>query len=250
MEDRFDAIHIEDSGANSITANTIWQGPPNAYRNGVGIYESVEGRESTDTVLGNTIRGPKVPILVTKSTLLGANDENGTNEVRETPAFSLNNMPWGAIDSAGTTAPLGLLDENNHVFYFGHGAAKQIELQPKPGTTLVKLDGGAQQVSVLGSLAVSSLSVAGQPVEPELHAVTGPIGGSPLGIGGCATGDVAVPGAQMSMIAEVGPAYGVDPGDAFYVRGYVSSQSVVTVKICAINAATPRVSRYAVRVRR
>ena len=58
-------------------------------------------------------------------------------------------MPWGAIGWAGTTAPLGLVDADSRVLYFGHGAAKQIELQPKAGTTLVKLDGGAQQVSVL-----------------------------------------------------------------------------------------------------
>jgi hypothetical protein len=250
LEDRFDAIHIEDSGANSITANTIWQGPANAYRNGIGIYESAEGRELTDTVSGNAITGPKVPILITKSTLLGANNENGANESRQTPAFWINNMPWGAIDSTGARTPLGLLDETNRVFYFGHGTAKQIELQPKPGTSLVELDGNTQRVSVLGSLTASSLRVGGEPLEPDLRAVSGLIGGSPLGIGGCTTGDVAVPGAQTSMIAEVGPVYGVDPGDAFSIRGYVSRQNVVTVKVCALATATPRAARYAVRLRR
>jgi hypothetical protein len=249
VEGSFDAIHIEDSGANSITANTVWQGPPSAYRNGIGIYESAQGRELTDTVASNTINGPKVPILIAESTLLGANDENGTNEARQMPAYWLNNRPWGAMDSTGARTPLGLLDERNRVFYYGHRAAKQMDLQPKPGTSLMKLDGNTRQVSVLGLLTVSRLRIGTEPVEPDLRGVTGPIGGSPLRVGHCATGDVAVPGAQAVMITEVSPVNSVDPGDPFYVRGYVSSQGIVTVKICAAAAATPRAARYAVRLR-
>lgn len=244
----YDAIHIEDSGGNSVTANTVWQGPPNAYRDGIGIYESVDGRELADIVASNATNGPKIPIRIVKSTMLGANSENGNNEVRQTPAFWLNNRPWGAMDGSGARIPLGILDHENRVLYFGHAGQKLIDMQPNPGTSLLQLDGNRKQVTVLGTLAVSKLQIAGKTVAPDLRGMTNPIGGSRLDVGSCAKQQLQVPGAQTSMVAQVSPVDGVDPGDAFYLRGYVSSEGIVTVKVCAAVGGVPRVTRYVVRV--
>ncbi|HEY4049625.1 MAG TPA: hypothetical protein VGM27_22410 [Acidobacteriaceae bacterium] len=245
----YDAIHIEDSGGNSLTANTVWQGPPNAYRNGIGIYESTDGREFADIVASNLTKGPTTPIRIVKSTMLGANSENGGGDVRETPAFWLNDKPWGAMDVTGTGTPLGILDQQNRVLYFGHSGQKQIDLQPNPGTSLLQLDGNRKQVTVLGTLVVSSLHVEGKTVGADLRGITDLMGGSRLGVGVCVKQQLKMPGAQTSMAAQVSPVDGIDPGDGFYLRGYVSSENFVTVKVCAAVGGVPRATRYVVHVR-
>lgn len=76
--------------------------------------------------------------------------------------------------------------------------------------------------------------------------VTASIGGSLLMAGACISGTTTVRGASTGDVVLVTPA--TYPGDGLQWQGYVSSNDVVTVKVCALLALTPGSTPYNVRV--
>jgi hypothetical protein len=80
-----------------------------------------------------------------------------------------------------------------------------------------------------------------------LRGTTGRIGGSALVAGQCLSGSANIRGADPSMVVIPSPA-GVDPGDQFVVRAFVSSPGVILVKVCALEAGTPSRAKYNIRV--
>ncbi|MGH9507119.1 MAG: hypothetical protein ACRD13_09375, partial [Terriglobales bacterium] len=64
--------------------------------------------------------------------------------------------------------------------------------------------------------------------------------------GGCAAATVPVSGAAAGMAVVATPES--DPGAGFVWQGWVSAPNTVTVRICALAAATPAATAYAVRV--
>ena len=81
---------------------------------------------------------------------------------------------------------------------------------------------------------------------PVFSGTTGSIGGSALAAGACTSGTVSITGATTSMGVVATPT--TYPGDGTIWDGYVSASGTVTVKVCAIIAATPVSSTYNVRV--
>jgi len=79
-----------------------------------------------------------------------------------------------------------------------------------------------------------------------LTGTSGPIGGTPLAMGKCATGIAAVTGASSNMAVTTSPAG--SPGDGFVWQGFVSGPNTVTVKVCALAGGTPAAVVYDVRV--
>ena len=80
----------------------------------------------------------------------------------------------------------------------------------------------------------------------SLQGRTGPVGGSPLGPGKCATAQTAVKGASVGQAPRVSPTN--YPGDSFDWSAYISAPDVVTVRICNRGSAeaTPNPSTYTV----
>lgn len=76
------------------------------------------------------------------------------------------------------------------------------------------------------------------------------LGGGALLAGACTSGNVTITGAQVGQLVLV--AAGADPQSLLTlgvsVYGYVSSANTVTVRVCAIAAATPNSVTYSVRV--
>jgi len=107
-------------------------------------------------------------------------------------------------------------------------------------------------ISMAGAASFRSLSVGGAQVSGTLSAQTERLGGAALANGACAKTSVTVIGANTTMAVVVSPAGGVDPGDGFYLRGLVTDDDAVTVKLCnaAGGRATPAVAAYNVRVLR
>ncbi|HMG84948.1 MAG TPA: hypothetical protein VK574_04365 [Terracidiphilus sp.] len=81
-----------------------------------------------------------------------------------------------------------------------------------------------------------------------LSGTTGPIGGSALAAGACATGTVSIRGATASMVAAVSPAGGTSPGTGYVWEAQVTNSGTVTVSVCAIAAGSPTRTTYNVRV--
>jgi hypothetical protein len=79
-----------------------------------------------------------------------------------------------------------------------------------------------------------------------LAGTTTSIGGGALTAGACTTGTVAVTSASTGMAVAVSPV--TDPGTSITWEGFVSSAGTVTVRVCALIAATPTAVAYNVRV--
>lgn len=77
-------------------------------------------------------------------------------------------------------------------------------------------------------------------------ATTGSIGGSPLTVGTCTSGTVAVTSSTTAMAVLATPV--TYPGDGIWWEGYVSTNGTVTVKVCASASITPTATTYNVRV--
>lgn len=77
-----------------------------------------------------------------------------------------------------------------------------------------------------------------------LQGHTGPIGGSPLAPGRCATAQVEVQGANSGRAPQVSPT--LYPGDSFDWSAYISAPNTVTVRVCNRSSvvATPTASVY------
>jgi len=105
-------------------------------------------------------------------------------------------------------------------------------------------------VDMNGAAAFASLAIAGEALRPPLRATSAALGGAPLANGRCAQANVHVQGAAPSMAVVVAPAGGVDPGDGFFVRGFVSAIDAVVVKVCNATGsrAAPAATVYNVRV--
>lgn len=101
-------------------------------------------------------------------------------------------------------------------------------------------------------LVLSLLAYAAIPPAQTFQGLPGTVtlGGGALLAGACTSGNVTITGAQVGQLVLV--AAGADPqslltlGVAVY--GYVSSANTVTVRVCAIAAATPNSVTYSVRV--
>ncbi|MGH9472693.1 MAG: hypothetical protein ACRD1M_08100, partial [Terriglobales bacterium] len=63
--------------------------------------------------------------------------------------------------------------------------------------------------------------------------------------GQCTSGTASVPGAASPGAVVATPT--TYPGDGIYWEGYLSAPGAVTVKVCAVAAATPAASVYDVR---
>ncbi|EGX99729.1 hypothetical protein AZA_26623 [Nitrospirillum viridazoti Y2] len=94
------------------------------------------------------------------------------------------------------------------------------------------------------------LTIAGKSVLPNLAGTSAAIGGSSIAAGACTSGTVSISGATTSMAVAVSSAGSVDPGDGYFVRGYVSASGTVTIKVCNATGAggTPTSTTYNVRV--
>lgn len=88
-----------------------------------------------------------------------------------------------------------------------------------------------------------TLAVVGQ---LPLAGATGSLGGTGLAAGQCTSGAASIPGAASGEAVVATPA--TYPGDGIYWEGYLSAPGTVTVKVCAVVAATPAASVYDVRV--
>ena len=100
---------------------------------------------------------------------------------------------------------------------------------------------------VHGNLDVDGkLSAAGAEVRSPLRGTTGPIGGSFLKVGSCASGSVIIPGMDISMDVHATPT--TYPGDGFIWQAYSGNSRVAEVKVCALVPGIPRTSTYNVRV--
>lgn len=108
--------------------------------------------------------------------------------------------------------------------------------------------GGTTPAPVTGTTinGTSAVQVNGVALLPILSGTTGSIGGGALLAGACTSGTVNITGATSSMVAETDP--NTYPGDGAVWDAQVTSNGVVTVKVCAIIALTPGASTYNVRV--
>jgi hypothetical protein len=104
-------------------------------------------------------------------------------------------------------------------------------------------DKGAGSINV-GSCFVSN--VACNTGAPVLTGTTGSIGGGALLAGACTTGTASVASSTTSMSVAAAPVS--DPGTSVTWEGFVSSAGTVTVRVCALIAATPTATTYNVRV--
>lgn len=125
------------------------------------------------------------------------------------------------------------------------------------GTITAALTGNASTATALAAngsncsagsypLGVSAAGAAESCTVAYYTGVTSSIGGGALTIGTCASGTATVTGATTSMTAVASST--TYPGDAFYVRAYVSAPDTVTVVVCSVASATPTSSTYQVRV--
>lgn len=147
-------------------------------------------------------------------------------------------------------------------FFASAEAANSIAFLAKPGTqagpggTAFRVEDAAGKtaaaISMAGAASFLSLSVGGAPVAGMLSAQTEKFGGTEIANGACAKAAVVVDGATPAMAVVVTPADGVDPGDGFFVRGYVFIDDKVLVKVCNATGdnATPTPTAYNVRVLR
>ena len=105
-------------------------------------------------------------------------------------------------------------------------------------------------IDMSGAASFASLAVGGKPVEPQLRATSSPFGGKPLAAGTCESSSLSVPGAAVSMAVSVSASGGVDPGDGFFVRGYVSGPGTVIIQLCnmGVEKITPLLTSYNIRV--
>jgi len=110
----------------------------------------------------------------------------------------------------------------------------------------------AAAISMAGAASFRSLSVGGASVAIALSAQSEKFGGIEIANGACAKAAVVVVGATPAMAVVVTPAEGVDPGDGFFVRGYVFIDDKVLIKVCNATGenATPTPTAYNVRVLR
>jgi hypothetical protein len=126
---------------------------------------------------------------------------------------------------------------------------------------ILKLDFGNRQTTLTGALAVGTpvggmpgagainaqaVQVNGVALSVALSGSTARIGGSPLPAGSCASGDASIAHAMTAMAVVATPQ--TYPGDGFFWTGFVATDGLVTVKLCAIVAGTPAPSAYNIRV--
>ena len=81
-----------------------------------------------------------------------------------------------------------------------------------------------------------------------LSGKTGSVGGAALAAGGCASGAVAVNGANVGVPVAVSASDGSLPSGLIMLSAAVTSSGTVTVQVCAVSAVTPRALSYNVRV--
>lgn len=82
--------------------------------------------------------------------------------------------------------------------------------------------------------------------KPTIPATSAAVGGSLLIAGGCQSSNLTVAGATTSMAVTVSPA--TDPGNSVQWQAFVSAADTVTIRVCAIVAATPASTVYNVKV--
>jgi hypothetical protein len=157
------------------------------------------------------------------------------------------NQHWGCIgvqQDTGNSGPkwVGLTASGSA----GSGA-------PIPNPTAVWSIDHTGKADFHGGLTVNGASVIDSTGRVEatalptpLSGTTGSIGGSALIAGQCASGTMSIAKSTTSMVVLASPV--TYPGDSVIWRGYVSSAGMVTVKVCAVVAATPAPSTYNVRV--
>jgi hypothetical protein len=106
------------------------------------------------------------------------------------------------------------------------------------------------RVDMNGAATFHALAVAGEPIYPILRTTSPLLGGTPLDNGKCEAARVEVLGATTTMAVSISGGDGVDPGDGFFVRGFVAAANEVTVKVCNATGrrATPVALKYNVKV--
>lgn len=123
------------------------------------------------------------------------------------------------------------------------------------GTTLGSSANAASVTNIIGGSgantqangsAICTSSTGCPATSAKLSGTTGSIGGALLAAGACASGTVSITGAATSMVAVTDP--NTYPGDGNVWSAQVTSANTVTVRVCAIIAATPTSSTYNVRV--
>jgi hypothetical protein len=80
-----------------------------------------------------------------------------------------------------------------------------------------------------------------------LSAISNPLGGRRLRSGECEQANVELKGARPATAVQVTTIDVSDPGDSFFLRAYVAAADIVTIKVCALQAADLGRSRYRVR---
>jgi hypothetical protein len=127
--------------------------------------------------------------------------------------------------------------------------------------TILKLDFGNRQTTLTGALTVGTpiggmpgagainaqaVQVNGAALSVVLSGSTSRIGGSSLPAGSCTSGGATIAHATTAMAVVATPQ--TYPGDGFYWTGFVATDGLVTVKLCAIATGTPVAITYNIRV--
>lgn len=102
------------------------------------------------------------------------------------------------------------------------------------------VSGTCDSVTVTGGIVTTCAGSGG-----ILTGVTGSISGA-VTIGTCDSGTASITGARNTMAVSIAPT--TYPGDGVVWYGYVSTNDVVTVKVCGLSALSPTATTFQVRV--
>jgi parallel beta-helix repeat protein len=145
----YDAIHVEDSAANTIEGNTINSSQPSGatYRYGIREIQNSGHKLGVDEIDGNYFHASVSGLNFGTGSFLSDNTNTGfsaNNEVGSptrlfsNPYFQNNTwLRWK--DSGGTQQNILELGASNNVYLAGHPTQKAILFQPNPGTTTVQM---------------------------------------------------------------------------------------------------------------
>jgi hypothetical protein len=225
-------VIAQDSNTDNITLNGGAQTISQSVNNGGNITISTTGATITDQA-GDIIS------LNSTTQILELQDSNGdfidlngnTGEIDESSGSGVvNGSPNGGAQGGGTY--------NAQAIYINGNVVAPASGSFTNGHFVTSHTGGTPAVTVFEDGGFSPVQITPY--------TSSSIGGSLLAAGACASGTATATGITNGMVVDVTPQ--TYPGDGIVWKGYMSAANTVTVKVCAIIAATPTASLYNVRV--